>query len=335
MKRVVKIAIAGALGASILGAWLYDRAYPPPPPPPTAAEIIHLQAQRDALQERLDKAVVASGEKALALAPSAGLMIGVPTAFTRALAEQVVTGLFTDMTLTLHDLKVHHSGAVKAKMLLRKKTIGTFDIEVMIHEVVGVLRPGRPDVRFSDRRLAVSLPVSLAEGHGRARLRLRWDSKARAASVVCGDVDVTKEVTGKVIPADYRLSGSFEVTARGEAIVLEPRFPDLAVRVFVDPTDQAWNAVEEVVRERGAGCEIALEKVDIREKLGQVLGKGFSIKIPRKLLKPIRLPAGVRQSLDVQGLRVMLRVKPTALLVAEERLWYGADLSLEVPAPTP
>jgi hypothetical protein len=334
MTRVAKVAIAGALAALILAAVLYV-VHPLPPPSPTEAEIMDLQAQRDALQERLDKAVVASGEKALAHASSAGLMIGVPTELLRALAEGFVTGLFTDMNLTLHDLKVRHSGVVEAKIFLRKKTLGTFDLEVTVHEVVGVLRPGRPDVRFSAGRLAVSLPVSLAEGHGRAQVRLRWDSQSRAARVVCGDADVTKEVTGTVIPADYRLDGSFEVVPRGEDIILEPRFPDLAVRVFVDPTEQAWNAVDEAVRERSAACEMALEQVDVREKLREVFAKGFAIKIPGTLLRPIRLPAGIRRSLDVKGSRVMLRVKPTALVVAEERLWYGADVSLEARGRAP
>ena len=330
MKRIGTLAIAGALTALLLGAWLYTRARLPPPP--TAAEIAGLRARRDELQERLTKAVIASGEKALARAPRANLMIGLPTSFTRALAEQVVTGLFTDMTLSLHDLRVRHSGEVEARVFLRKKTIGAFDIDVLVQEVVGVLRPGLPDVRFSAGRLAFGLPFSIAEGSGRAQLRLRWESRTRAADFVCGDVDVTKEVTGRVIPTDYRLDGFFDVTASGETIVLEPRFPDLAVRVFIDPTEQAWNAVDEVVKERGAGCEIALGRVDIKEKLGQILGRGLTVKIPKTLLKPIRLPAGVRQSLDVQGRRMTLSVKPTALLVAEERIWYGANLTLEMPA---
>lgn len=328
MKLAVQAAVAGALGALVLGIWLRARVYPPAPRPPTAAEIAGLEAERNALQARLETAVVASGENALARAPRAGIMIGLPTAFTRTLAEQVVTGLFTDMTLTLHDLEVHHSGGVQARMLFRTKTIGTFRLDVLVHEVVASLRPGPPEFRFSEKRLEVRLPVSIAEGHGRARVRMRWDSRTVAASVLCGDVDVTKEVTGKVVPADYRLEGAFDVTAVGEAIVLAPRFDDLAVRVFVDPSDQAWSAIDEVVKERSASCEYALEKVDLKDKLGQVFGKGFNIRIPKKLLKPIRLPAGVRKSLDVQGVKLTLHVKPTALLVAGERLWYGADLAV-------
>ena len=65
-------------------------------------------------------------------------------------------------------------------------------------------------------------------------LRFRWDSKG-LANLVCGDVDVTRAVTGEVSPRNYRVTGHFAIEADGETIVLRPSFPDLAVRLFVDP----------------------------------------------------------------------------------------------------
>jgi hypothetical protein len=35
------------------------------------------------------------------------------------------------------------------------------------------------------------------------------------------------------------------------------------------------------------------------------------------------------QSLEIQGLKLALQVKPTGLLVVGDRLWYGADIVLE------
>jgi hypothetical protein len=315
--------------AVVLGVSEYRRLYPPAPTPPGADEIQRLVSRRDALQSRFRAAIAGSGEKALQSAPRGGLMIGLPTSLTRSIVERVVTGLFRDMTLTLRNLHVHQEGGVKAKMLLRKRQIGAFVLDVDIHEVEGVLRPGTPDVRFGrGGGFALALPVSLAEGHGRARLRLQWDSKGLAANAVCGDVDVTKEITGNVVPTDYRLTGTFRVAADGDSVILTPDFADLAVRIFVDPTEQAWRAVDEVVAERGAGCRFALEKVDLKKQLAKVVGRGFNVKVPGKLQRAIRLPAGVRQSLEVQGLQLTLDVKPTGVLLSPERLWYGADLSI-------
>ena len=82
------------------------------------------------------------------------------------------------------------------------------------------------------------------------------------------------------------------------------------------------------MKEQRKGCEIALNKVDIKEKLAGILGRGFNVKIPQKIFKPIRLPAGVRQSLEVQGIQLALKVKPTGVLVARDRIWYGADVAL-------
>ncbi len=140
-------------------------------------------------------------------------MIGIPTSFTASIVEQVVTGLFGETTLTLRNLKVH--------------------------EVQGVLRPAKPVLRFSRERIDLALPVRLAEGRGDAVLRFKWDSKGVAANVVCGDVDVTREVKGGVVPEDYRGSGHFGIASACPDIILTPRFPDLAVRVYVDPSEQA------------------------------------------------------------------------------------------------
>ena len=221
-------------------------------------------------------------------------MIGIPTSFTSSILEQVVTGLFGETTLTLRNLKVHKEGDVKAKMLIRKKRLGAYVLDVDIHEVQGILQPGKPTLQFARNRVEVTLPVHLAEGAGNAELRFEWDSKAMAAKVACGDLKVTRAVTGGVVPEDYVVNGQFEIASAGEAIVLTPSFPDLAVRIYVDPSEQAWAIVDEVVKARRKGCEIALNKVDIKEKLAGILGRGFNVKIPQKIFKPIKLPAGVQ-----------------------------------------
>jgi len=333
MKRVVLAALLLVLVA--VAGLLYWRSRPSPlPPPPSAAQLQALVERRDALQARLREVVVASGEKSLAEAPAGDLMIGIPTSFTRSILQQVATGLFDGMTLTLQNLKVHKEGDVKVKALVRRKRVGRYVLDVQIHEVRGILKPGPPDLRFSEGRVAVSLPVRLAEGTGNADIRLQWDSKGLLANMICGDTDVTKAVTGGVIPQDYVLKGAFRIASAGEAIVLRPDFrEELKVRIFVDPSEQAWQAVQEVVKAQRAGCEAVLNKIDIQQILGHIVGRGFNVKIPQKVIKPVRIPAGVRRSLEMQGIHIALQVKSTGLKVSSDRLWYGANVALELSRP--
>ena len=329
---VRRVAIGAALVVAVAaGGLVYVRSRPSPlPPPPTEAELQGLLERRDVLQKRLAEAITAHGEKSVAKAPRGGVMIGIPTSFTRSILEQVVTGLFSELTLTLKNLKVHKEGQVRVKMLVAKRTVGQYILDVQIHQVQGVLRPGKPDVAFARNRVSVSLPVRLAEGKGEADIRLQWDSKGLAANAVCGDVDVKKTVTGGVVPQDYRLAGAFKIASSGSSITLSPDFPEeLKVKIFVDPSEQAWQAVEEVMKSQRAGCEKTLEKIDMKVILGNLVGKGFNVKIPQKIIKPVRLPAGLKQSLEIQGIEIALQVKPTGLLVADDRLWYGAEIALE------
>jgi hypothetical protein len=336
LKRLALVVVV--LVAAAASALVYVRTRPSPlPPPPTDAEIQSLLDERDALQKHLTEVLVAHGEQSVRKAPRGGVMIGIPTSFTSSILEQVVTGVFEKMTLTLHDLKVHKAGDVRVKMLVAKRTVGHYVLDVQIHQVQGVLKPGKPDVVFSRNRVTISLPVRLAEGKGNADIRLQWDSKGLVANSVCGDTDVTKAVTGGVVPQDYRFGGAFRIASSGNAITLTPDIPEpLEVRIFVDPSEQAWQAVQEVVAAQRANCAKVLEKIDIKAILGGIVGRGFNIKIPPKLIKPIHLPAGLKQSLEIQGIKVALHLKPTGLLVSGDRLWYGADIALEAakdPAP--
>jgi hypothetical protein len=301
-------------------------------PPPTKARIEALRAERDALGARAREVIIRHGERSLTAAPKAGIMIGIPTSFTRSIVEQVVTGLFGETTLTLRNLKVHKEGKLKAKILIKKRTLGEYVLDLKIHEVHGLLKPGKPTLVFGTNTIDLGLPVRLAEGTGNAELNFKWDSKG-TANLICGDTEVSRTIGGGVAPQDYSVKGSFGISADNEKLVLRPRFPDLAVRIFVDPSEDAWKLVEEVVKDRPKGCEIALGKVDVKEKLSGLLGKGFNVKIPQKIFKPIRLPAGVSQSLEIQGIKVDLEVRPAGVLVADDRIWYGADLDLKTQRP--
>jgi hypothetical protein len=324
--RVAPVAVLLVAG---IGLWYATRHRAPATPPPTAERIEALRAERDGLESRLNDVLITHGEASLAGAPQAGVMIGIPTAVTSSIVDQVVTGIFGETILTLHDIKAHAQGDVKAKVLFSTSTLGTFDLQILIHEATGNLTPGRPWLDFGKGVVSVALPVHLASGRGDATLHLKWNGHGVADSV-CGDIDVTRKVGGTIVPHDYSVKGRFLVSAVGDSIVLRPEFPDLVVRMFIDPSEQAWAVVDGIVRERPKGCEIALSKLDLKKKLSGVLGKGFRVKIPSKILKPVTLPAGVQQSLRIQGLQLALDVKPVGLLVAGDRIWYGADLHVTV-----
>lgn len=49
------------------------------------------------------------------------------------------------------------------------------------------------------------------------------------------------------------------------------------MRIYVDPSEQAWAAVQEVVKDRRAACEVMLNKLDIKEILGRIVDQGFNI----------------------------------------------------------
>jgi hypothetical protein len=138
---------------------------------------------------------------------------------------------------------------------------------------------------------------------------------------------VKRAFTGSVVPRDHRFAGAFQIAMDQGAIVLTPRFGEVAVRVEVKPSDEAWQTVDALIEEQKALCRTTLKKVDVKAKLAEIVANGFDVKLPAKLFRPVRLPLGVQQSLSLQGINVSLDVQPAGLRMAKQRIWYGVNVA--------
>lgn len=329
MRRIARTVL---LSAAALGAWgvaLYRWSFPPLPPAPTVADLEALSAQRKALHEQFQEAFRAKGDRGFAEAPDAGLLIGIPTSFTRSIVEELVTGMLGDVTLTLRNIKAHKEGEVKVKGVFKKRTIGRYELQVNLSEIVGHLKPQKPVLTFGGNRITLVLPVNVPEARANATLNFKWDGKG-FAGLVCGDMEVTQDVAGTVVPTSYVVRGRFDLAQREGSLVVDPEFGEVRIRVRARPTDETWAAVDKILDAKGGACGLALDKVDVKKILARIVeGKGFNIKLPDKLFRPIRLPAGVQQSLEIQGVRLDVQVQGSALSVSPNRFWYGADINTQ------
>jgi hypothetical protein len=112
-------------------------------------------------------------------------------------------------------------------------------------------------------------------------------------------------------------------------MLLKPRFGEVVVNVRVRPSEESWQAIDALVEQQAALCRAALRKVDVKQKLLELLERGFNVKLPPQLFREIRLPLAVRQSLELQGLSLTVNIKPVDVVVTPLRIWYGADVTME------
>ena len=304
----------------------------PPGAAQTSAELDALENTRDQLRERL--AAVRAADPRLLQAPAADVLIGMPVTFTSGLVQEVTRAFLDQVEIVLRDIKVHKEDDVKAKTWLGTITPGRFVLDLALQEVHALLKPGMPEVDFKGDRLSLALPVALSEGEGRATVTFDWKSSG-LGSVVCEDFKVVQQVSGRVAPHSYTIKGGFALSVEDGLLVAGPDFPDLVVRLIVEPSEQTWRGVDAAIKERSWKCEKALNAVNVTGILKDLLAKGFNVRVPKKIFKPIRLPAGLQASLSLEGQPYALGVTPLALRITPDILWFGADVSAGRGAASP
>jgi hypothetical protein len=289
-----------------------------------------LRETRRVLREEL--AALRGRDPLVATAPEGEVLLGVPENAGATLLRHLTAGPLHRVEVELRNLAVRKSGSVRVKLLFGRMTAGTYALDLRIHKVKGVLEAGAPRLDYVGGRVGVEVPVRVAQGEGRGTLRFRWNSKG-VANAVCGDFAVRIPVAGTVVPHTYPVKGSFGLDLSEGTLVASPSFPDLKVNLKIDPAQETWEAFERVLGERGFQCRAALKKADVPDLVRRLFDKGFDVKVPQKIFRPLRLPAGLETDLALAGATYAVRITPRELKVAPHVVWYAADLAATRRSP--
>ena len=321
-------AIRALAGAALLfaGGFVYVRFWMGPGP----RELQRLRRERQVLSERLEGRL---RERAhLWDKPGTTVLIGVPSRLAESLAGDVIVGLVPEVKLTLRDLRVSKEDEVHATMVVGRRTVGRFVLNVDLDEVKVTLRPGKPRLAFANDRIRVSLPVKVAEGSARGRLRFRWDARGMAGAV-CGDFDVTQDVAGSAVPHTHVLEGAVGLADEGRSLVAKPELGEVTLKVPIAPSAETWRFVDHLIAGRSGLCRAALKTADLRERIRDLLARGVNVTVPGHLLtREVHLPAAIEQSIALPGRAIRLEVRPAGFTLLPTRLWYGASVELREDA---
>jgi hypothetical protein len=287
------------------------------------AQIDALEKERDALRVKVD--TLMQGDPLLEGMPTQPVRVGVPTALARELITKVVTGFVDQVTLELKNLKVKKAGTVKKVV-----SIGQYELQVHIHRVTGKLKTGTPTLKFGGNQVSLAMPVTVASGSGRATINFKWDGK-NVSGAVCGDMEITQEVSGGVKPANYPVAGGIVLTATAREILASPKFPLIKVNLKVQPSRESWAAVEKILEEKEGLCGYVLEKVNVLKIVQGLIERGFNVRLPTEKIKPMAVPVGIEPTMQVRGQPVELAIKVGELAITERMIWLGADVRVEMP----
>jgi hypothetical protein len=328
MKRWIVIGAVVAVGAPVLVLASLGLRYRPKSeredPATVVREIAVLTRTRDSLRALVYDAATSSD--LLDRRPAGDISIGLPTPFVNLIVQHVVSGWFHDVDLRLPRMRLRKDGEIKARLgILGRRTVGSYDLEVILDNVHGRLQPGAPTLTFGGDTIHVAVPVRVAAGTGVARVNASWKSRGLAGPV-CGDMSVSRDVTGRVRARDYVARGQIVMKAVNGTVSADPEFPDLAIRIFIDPARESVAALDSVLATRGGLCGYAVEKSNASDRIQALVGRGFRVKIPQRFFRPIRLPVAVQTEVPVANSQVPLNVTPSALTVTNSTVWIAATV---------
>ncbi|MCC7055749.1 MAG: hypothetical protein IT355_20945 [Gemmatimonadaceae bacterium] len=326
----VVLAMAGALVMLIRFRLRTERE----DPATVRREIAQLTRQRDSLRAVVFDVVGTSD--LLDGRPEGDIVIGLPTPFVDTIVRSVITGWFHDVDLRLPRMRLHKDGDVRARLgILGRRRVGTYSLDMTLDGVRGRLQPGSPEMTFGGDVIRLVLPVRVANGTGVTRITAGWESKGLAGPV-CGDMTVTRDVTGQVRARTYVARGRLTLSAVEGAVYADPDFPDLSMRLFVDPSPRSVAALDSILGSRGGLCGYAVDKSRASERIQALVARGFRVRIPQKFFRPVHLPVAVQTTVPVAGRAVALEVAASGLAVTPSAVWIAARVRAAPGAvPTP
>jgi hypothetical protein len=288
-------------------------------------EVADLRARFDAVADRdplVAKAASAQGHVTAEVSPE----------LFEDVVQRIAAHYLDRVAVQLDGLAVTKEGEIHRDTLFGSIKAGEWTASIAFPRIRGVLRAGVPHVTLpGDNRVRVELPVLLERGEGTATVKFEWDSRA-LVNVVCRDFEVTQQVTGRVEAKEYPVTGQFTLAAGPDELRARPSFDD---RFRIHPALDAasWDAVRRRLDEQDqlARCGMGLDPEKTLAQLRELVGKGFMVKLPAKLFRPVSLPTRLTPTVNVQGRDVEVELSQSRLEAGPEGVWYGVWVKAGLP----
>ncbi len=337
MKRALSVALAVIVGVPVIAICLLAIRYRPKAerenPATVEREITQLTASRDSLRKIVYDAALTSD--VLDGRPIGDIAIGLPTPFVDTIVRSVVLGWFHEVELRLPQMRVRKSGEVRARVgILGRRKVGVYALDITLNGVRGTLQPDPPTLKFGGDEIGISVPVRVAGGTGVAHIKADWTSTG-ITGPVCGEMSAERDITGQVRARQYTAIGKLKLSGDKGALLADPDFPALAIRLFINPSPKSIDALDSVLATRGGLCGYAIGKSRARDRIHALVGRGFLVKIPQRFFRPIHLPISFETSVPVAQTALPLQVTPSGIAVTASTVWLTANVLLRNRVVTP
>ena len=294
-----------------------------------ASRLRELQRLHDELHARLEAGVGCDPIAVRALADPGRIVIAVRAGVIEDLTARVAHQYLQQVTLDLTTLKAQADGDVRKDTLIGRKSVGRWAVAVVIHDLVGRLRAGRPRLDFAQNVLDVELPVEVEPASGRIGLHFSWDS-ASVVNLVCKDFEVTLDLEGRIPRQSHVLRGRIELAADDRALTATPLVHGPPIPLRIDLTPGSWSKVEATLRSQDTlgRCGMFLDPEEVLGRLHEIVAKGIKIHLPPSIFRPVRLPARFEETVKVNDRVVHLSLAGERLRSSESMLWSSTQISV-------
>lgn len=295
------------------------------------ARIALLEATRDRLHERLEKAAAREPLVASAYADRGQVVLAIRSGLVEELAGNVARRYLDRVTVDLSDVEGHSSGELRRKTLFGRVKIGDWSVSVELGNLAGHLRAGSPRVSLRGPDLIdVELPVDVEATEADATLRFGWDS-AGLANVVCKDFELTRKIRGRVLAQRHVVSGALRLDNTGESLTATPVFPDRRIRLKLDLTARSWSVVEAALRSQDTSgkCGTLMDPDKGLVRLRELAARGINVRLPDSIFRTVSLPARLQKSVKVSQRTVGLRLAAKSLRIDTATLWSSVSVRVE------
>lgn len=259
------------------------------------------------------------------------VLVAIRTDLVRDLVRRASASYLRDVRLHLApDARVDVGDEVRVKLGLFNVYAGKWRLKANIRRIETSLRVHEITLAVADsNRFETLVPVEVSRGEGEADIDFTWDS-ATLAGALCSDFEVHDSFAGVVEPRLYEVPGRVRFVANGTGVAAVPEFTE-QIEVRPEPTADSWAKIREMLERQNSifKCGIAIQPEKMEGLLRGLLRNGFSFRLPPSIMKPIPLPAAVRQEVRVGEKTISVAASPSLLQLSPEWLWYGSHVSVE------